>query len=93
MYVHVCHMSGLPDGIFACQKFQFWYVLEAFGMETLGMFHYVLCFYGNLVFLLAIWYTYICGYVLGIFNSHLVSIYLGLFSIIFQFWYVIPLIK
>jgi hypothetical protein len=42
--------SGLPDGIFAKQKYQFWYILEGVGMEYVGVF------YGHLIHLMAIWY-------------------------------------
>jgi uncharacterized membrane protein len=39
--------AGLPDGIFAYQKFQFGYILEGLGMEIVGIF------YGNST---AIWF-------------------------------------
>jgi hypothetical protein len=46
--MHV-HKPGLPDGIFADQKSQIWYILRALRMEHLVIF------YGKFVICITIW--------------------------------------
>jgi hypothetical protein len=55
--------AGLPDGIFAYHKYQFWYISARLGMENVGVFHDLLLFlwqfglfYGSLVYFMAVWY-------------------------------------
>jgi hypothetical protein len=48
-----CFQSGLPDGIFSNQKYQYWYILEGLGMENFGI-----C-YGHVEYLTTIWIYYI----------------------------------
>jgi hypothetical protein len=48
----------LPDGIFANQKYQFWYNLEGLRIDTFGIFHNLLLFLGHLLYFIDIWYLY-----------------------------------
>jgi hypothetical protein len=41
--------AGLPDGVFAYQKSQFWHSLEGLGMEKFGTFYGHSLFYDYLV--------------------------------------------
>jgi hypothetical protein len=61
---HQCD-PGLPDGLFACQKSQFWYIFEGLGMEYFGMsfvqFLFLMpfgVFYGHLVYYVLVWYIF-----------------------------------
>jgi hypothetical protein len=56
--------SGLPDGIFSNQKYQFGYILRGLSMHDVGIF------YGRLVYLPAIWYILLP---FGIFCDNLVN--------------------
>jgi hypothetical protein len=63
--------EGLPDGIFAYQQSQFWYILQCLGMKNFGIFYGNLVFsyiairylYGNLVRFMAVWYMFFCYFV------------------------------
>jgi hypothetical protein len=59
--------AGLPDGIFAHPKSQFWYILKGLEMEKMVyMFYGYLVFCGDLEYLTAIWY--ICWRFVSIFS-------------------------
>jgi hypothetical protein len=47
---------GLPDGIFAYQKYQFWYILEGLGMENVGVVISIWYIYDHLVNCTTVWY-------------------------------------
>jgi hypothetical protein len=52
---HRWSRSGLPDGLFVHQKYQFTYVLDGIGMEHVGIFN---CY---VVYFTTIWYIYDMG--------------------------------
>jgi hypothetical protein len=62
---------GLPDGISAYQKSQFWYISEDLKIENVVRIFLLLfgIFYGHVVYFVVIWYIL---WPCGIFCSHLV---------------------
>jgi hypothetical protein len=54
-------LTGLPEGLFSNQKYQFWYILEGLGLKKLVYFLAIWYFSTILVYVMAIWYF--CGHV------------------------------
>jgi hypothetical protein len=57
--------TGVPDGIFSNQKFQFGYILEGLAMEDVGIFLALWpillqfgIFCGSMVYFMVIWYIF-----------------------------------
>jgi hypothetical protein len=69
---------GLPDGLFANQKFQFGYILDGLGVDNVGII------YGHLEYLKAIWYILLS---MGVCCCQLV--YFVVIWYIFPYWYVV----
>jgi hypothetical protein len=51
LFYKIWSLSGLPDGLFSSQKFQFGYILEGLRLENVDMF------YGHLKYFMTIWYN------------------------------------
>jgi hypothetical protein len=51
-------LTGLPDGLFSNQKYQFGQILEGLAMEVVAIF------YVHLAFSTAIWYIFVIWYIL-----------------------------